>query len=340
MKKKLIIFILLLFLLPVILLIYFTLLEYNPKLEENILINNNVDKIISFNKNYNISTFNIGYAGLGENETFLLDGGKGIYPVKNRHLKYFEGIKKNIKDLKSDFYFIQEIDQSSTRSYNINQIKEIEKTLNYASVYARNLYVKYSVLPPFLFPYGKVDTGIATFSKYNISSSKRIQLYNPFKWPVKIFNFKRAIILNEIDIKNSDKKLILINLHLDAYSDDKSRVLQLKDIYNIANDEFNKGNYVIVGGDFNQLLTKDYSSNPYWAPSNIDISDFKNFKIYTGKKSTCVLNDRPVLMDNYFFVLDGFLVSSNIEVLKIQTVDYKFSNSDHNPVKLKFKLKK
>jgi exonuclease III len=38
-------------------------------------------------------------------------------------------------------------------------------------------------------------------------------------------------------------------------------------------------------------------------------------------------------------VIDGFIVSPNVEVLSVQTIDLDFKNSDHNPVKLTFALK-
>ena len=35
-----------------------------------------------------------------------------------------------------------------------------------------------------------------------------------------------------------------------------------------------------------------------------------------------------------YYVIDGFLVSPNITVDEIKTLDEQFENSDHNPVKL------
>ena len=38
-------------------------------------------------------------------------------------------------------------------------------------------------------------------------------------------------------------------------------------------------------------------------------------------------------------VVDGFLVSDNVEALSLTHVDTQFQWSDHNPVELKFRLK-
>ena len=42
---------------------------------------------------------------------------------------------------------------------------------------------------------------------------------------------------------------------------------------------------------------------------------------------------------NYVTVIDGFIVSDNVEVTENFTVDTEYAFSDHNPVKLTFKLK-
>ncbi|MBP5471130.1 MAG: endonuclease, partial [Lachnospiraceae bacterium] len=36
-----------------------------------------------------------------------------------------------------------------------------------------------------------------------------------------------------------------------------------------------------------------------------------------------------------FYVIDGFIVSDNLEVLSVETQDCQFENTDHNPVVIK-----
>jgi hypothetical protein len=42
---------------------------------------------------------------------------------------------------------------------------------------------------------------------------------------------------------------------------------------------------------------------------------------------------------NFLSVIDGFLVSPNVEIKQVKGYDLKFKNSDHNPVKIWLKLK-
>lgn len=51
-------------------------------------------------------------------------------------------------------------------------------------------------------------------------------------------------------------------------------------------------------------------------------------------------NVTPIGLDIRLVVtVDGFLVSGNVEVTGIAVLDEKFAHSDHNPVKMTFKLK-
>ena len=41
----------------------------------------------------------------------------------------------------------------------------------------------------------------------------------------------------------------------------------------------------------------------------------------------------------YGFIIDGYIASDNIEVLGVETLNQEYRYSDHNPVKLRYKLK-
>ena len=45
----------------------------------------------------------------------------------------------------------------------------------------------------------------------------------PFTFPTRLANLKRGFSVTYSNIENSDKKLVLINAHLDAYDKDNKR---------------------------------------------------------------------------------------------------------------------
>ena len=63
-------------------------------------------------------TFNMGYASLGKDEDFVLDGGKSGRPNSKTIVNdYLDGIKTILTEHTQDFYFIQEVDLKSRRSF-------------------------------------------------------------------------------------------------------------------------------------------------------------------------------------------------------------------------------
>ena len=69
----------------------------------------------------------------------------------------------------------------------------------------------------------------------------------------------------------------------------------------------------------------------------------KGFKFVTDleRPSSRLLNE--VYSGSYdntqLYIIDGYIVSPNIDVRSVETIENNFSYSDHQPVKLKIKLK-
>ena len=58
-------------------------------------------------------------------------------------------------------------------------------------------------------------------------------------------------------------------------------------------------------------------------------------------KPTCRLLNRPydkTSPNTQYYIIDGFIVSSNIKINKVETIDQDFLYSDHNPVSLSLQL--
>ena len=66
------------------------------------------------------------------------------------------------------------------------------------------------------------------------------------------------------------------------------------------------------------------------------------FETDASKPTSRLLNE--VYSGNYdntqLYVIDGFLISPNIEKKSVETIENNFSYSDHHPVKIKIELKK
>ena len=190
-------------------------------------------------------------------------------------------------------------------------------------------------------------------SAYKLSSAQRYALPCPFTWPLRTINLKRCLEIMRAPINGSDKELVLINLHLEAYDEGEGKIAQTNMLKEIMQGEVEKGNYVIVAGDFNQTFSNtDVSMYPclegMWESGLINEEEFGNSIEFYADNSvpTCRSLDRSLVdapekdpQHFQYYMLDGYIVSSNVEVKEVKTLDLGFKNSDHNPVVLNFVLK-
>ncbi len=295
-------------------------------------------------------TWNTGYGALDEREDCYWDGGKGVYGESKKVVhENIDAMKDKISELNPDIFFLQELDLNSKRSFYIDEfasIKEKFKETEYDNSFAKNFKAGLVPLPLYKMT-GKVEAGIATFSKYQITDAERIQLPIPFSWPMSLFNLKRCLLVTRIPIADNEKELVVINLHLEAYDDGAGKAKQLAMLMDIMQEEYNKGNYVIVGGDFNQTFsTTNYEKYPKrndWVCPVIEADKYTDFTFRMDDTyPTCRSLYKPYVdadkSDFQYYMIDGFVVSKNITINSLETINLDFKNTDHNPVSMKISL--
>lgn len=313
----------------------------------------NVAQSVATGKDLELTSWNIGFAAYVQDYTFFMDGGKESRArSKEAVLDSMNHITTTLREQKSDFYNIQEVDFDSTRSYKVDERKLIkDKFKDCSYVFAQNYDSPY-LFYPITRPHGKNKAGIITLSKTKVTDGLRRSL--PIQTDfAKVLDLDRCYSVTRFPTDNG-KEMVLVNLHLSAYTTDPSIVKkQVSMIYETMLEEYNKGNYVVCSGDFNMdLLQKspeifgvplnDNSSwcNPYPVkdiPDHIElIAPFDSEK----KIASCRNNDMPYEPGKTFTcTVDGFLVTDNVEVVSSEVLNEQFMYSDHNPVQIHFILK-
>ena len=337
--------------------VVYMLIQYY-RIEDNLAleINNNQSQIITLNTNYTIATYNIGFGAYTHEFDFFMDKGEMLDGTKvsgsgsrakdkQTVLDNTNGAIKVLKDINADFVFVQEVDTKATRSYKVNQMDMIVNSFDMGYDFAYNFHSAYLFYPIFN-PHGSVEAGQLTLSKYQINSATRRS------FPVatslsKFFDLDRCFVVNRLKIDGSDKELVLINLHMSAYDEGgKIRQQQLAMLNQVLAEEYDKGNYVIAGGDFNHDIANSINmfttqqKVPEWV-FQLEDSDLAEHYSFAGAINcpTCRSTDMPYEKGvNYTVVVDGFIVSDNVQIVKIENIDTDFEYSDHNPATLQFKL--
>lgn len=325
-----------------------TITEYRPADTESVSVAHPAGAVLKPGQQLNLVTWNVGYCGLSSEADFFMDGGKGVRATSSDQVNgNLENIKKVLAEQNPDVMFLQEVDVDSARTYRIDEGQEFSEAfahMGYSSAFAVNHLVSYIPYPwP---PLGQMYAGIQTETRLAANSATRIQLPTPFKWPVRLANLKRCLLVERIPVVDSDKELVLVNAHLEAYDDGEGKAAQTRQLVQLLQREYDKGNYVIAAGDFNQTFSNvDTSAYPLsqdegiWHPGTIDEGSFQEGwqPLMDADVPTCRSLDRPLNADDpdfQYYVIDGYICSENVQVDETKTVDTGFAFSDHNPVKL------
>jgi len=327
-----------------------TLKDYRPAGIERLKVNGEGMPLTGVADTLSLLTWNIGYGGLGKEMDFFYEGGKKVRPSAEDFGRYFSGIMGSLTHSGyPDFVFIQEVDRQSKRSRYIDEAAMIDSIFNgYSSVYATNYRAGFVPIP-LSDPMGQVEAGLLTLSRYRPSEAERVSYPSSYSWPKRLFMLDRCFILSRIKI-SGHADLVLINTHNSAFSDAADmRKKELALLRKAIMDEYAKGNYVIAGGDWNQnplpfnpdSITDRNKTHRITPPIPADF-------LPTGWQWACDLTrvtnrdvNEPYMKGHTgTTIIDFYVVSPNVEVLGVNTLQQDFEYSDHRAVGMRVRLER
>lgn len=336
---------------------------------EEISQNTEAGNELTTEKNYSALTYNIGFGAYTPDFSFFMDGGKSSWAKSKDSVKEtIKGAGELVASKDPDFALVQEIDLDATRSYHVNEYSILKENIPaYNCVFAQN-YDSAFLFYPFTQPHGKSKAGLALFSKYPITGSLRRSFPISTSF-TKFFDLDRCYSISRVPVDNG-KELVIFELHMSAYGNsDAIREGQIRMLSEDMQKEYEAGNYVICGGDFNhdlkaadtQSKASDASNNTQtdsgdsaepesWAypfPRS-ELPEHFSFcldQLSEDEKNNLWNSARNADMEyvpgeTYTVTLDGFIISDNVECTKYENVNTGYSYSDHDPVYMEFYLKK
>ena len=327
-----------------------TLAEYKPAEREEITVAGVAESLPADKTELTVLTWNLGYAALGEEADFFMDGGASVRAGSQEQVETnLDAIVNVLRETDADVSLLQEVDRDSSRSFRVNEVERLQSEFPAQELLFANNYKFFWIPFPLPTTIGKVDAGLVTLSKHKVETAERIALACPFSWPMRTMNMKRCLLVTRVALPDTEKELVLINLHMEAYDDGTGRAAQMAELKEVMDAEAAKGNYVLAGGDFNEMFST-VTGDPYPAQPNTWIAPLLDVRPYTDdwqflmdpSVPTCRLLNQPYKDADkesfQYYMLDGFIVSNNLEVESLETKDLGFVNSDHNPVVLKVRL--
>jgi endonuclease/exonuclease/phosphatase family metal-dependent hydrolase len=302
---------------------------------------------VSLASELTILSWNIGYCGLGAEMDFFYDGGDMVRPSAAQAAKFTGGVLDHLKSsAASDLIILQEVDKRSSRTRMQDQTEAIAAALpGFAHSFGYNYLVRFNPVP-FTNPLGRIEAGQMTLSKTSPVSSERYAYHSAFGWPKQLFMLDRCFLLTRF--KTADgKELVLLNNHNSAYDPGGNlRNVEMPLIRDLMVREYEKGNFVVAGGDWNQNppgFDAAKIGGPFPGQAN-DQMDKALFPAgWTIAYDPAYPSNRNVDMPlragvTKTTVIDFYICSPNVRVIEVTTQPQDFKFSDHNPVLLKIGL--
>ncbi len=312
-----------------ILFIFFSIVEYRPpfELKLNNISQENIFRILEDNTDISILSWNINHALYSNSKNQSNES-----TIKHQ----LENIINHIQKIDADINIIQNVDYKSSRSYSINQVDFVSKSLiDYGVWYAENENIFYKPFP-INNPVGTIKSGILTMSKYMVLDANRYSLPKNNTFFNGLFNMKECMVVLKIPIDKNEKYLYLINFQLtDYYPKGESRNLQLSFLRTKLLELYKEENYVIAGGEWNSKLSKNHPNNKNKyipIPDNFVPEGWK--LIIDEDKSSSISNTHI----NEIIIKHGYIVSPNIEFVNIKFLKECLNYSEHVCAILKVNL--
>ena len=301
---------------------------------------------------YTLATWNLGFGAYSDDYGFFMDGGTESWAFSKdavyQNLGYAED---KLKALNPDLMILQELDIDATRSYHVDEAELMRQAFpEYQSFFAQN-YDSPFLFYPFTQPHGASKAGILTLTRFGFERQVRVGL--PIETGLtKFLDLDRCYSKVWLPVEGG-KALVLYNLHLSAYTSDGTIAQQQLEL--LCADmlaEYQAGNYVMGGGDFNKDLLGD-SAAIFGVPADPGYTWNQPIPEGTVPEGLTLVSsldeadpvpsnrvaDGPYVPGKTFVsTLDGFIVSDNVRVQSCRVVDTGFKCSDHNPVILEFEL--
>lgn len=284
-----------------------------------------------------VTSWNVGYGALGAGADFIADGGENMraldadtIAIATREISLQAGA------FDSQFILLQELANASFLTRNIPVREVIEGNLEgYSKIYWEDLGISTAPKPL------QISHGMGMYARNNIEAARSEEI--PQEPGYFFLNVKRyyAAMVSEVPIAGSDRAWVLINIHLSAFDKDAGvRRAQIQAVFDLAKAEYAKGNYVVVGGDWNMKISPEEFAHTTEDKNLFWVYDFPPEMLPTGWRfgvdettpTVRTLHKPYVEGENYTMIIDGFAYSPNVRLRGVSTLDLGFEHTDHQPV--------
>ncbi len=195
-----------------------------------------------------------------------------------------EKIADTLNSIDADIVLLQEVDIESKRSGFMDQMQYLlnNTNLNYGA-YASMMDVDFV----FSDGLGRINTGNAILSKFQLTEAERIKLRlrTDQSTLVQYGYARRNILKAKIpELSQGSKDFYAVNIHATAFATDDTKKQHINKYVEILSDIQNNNNYFVTGGDLNSVppgSVIDFCESDKCDGENCD-GDYENNEAYHG----------------------------------------------------------
>lgn len=282
-----------------------------------------------------ITVWNLGYAGLGADADFTADGGKMLLPPSRASVERNLGtIRSTLGGLDSDIFLLQETARAGLLTRGVDMLGGVRSALpDYEMFFSSDIRTK--LLPSPL----SLEHGLAMMMRVEAPNPRIVRLPEE---PQAMFGLiRRRYHTQVLELDVGGRPWTVMNLHLSAFDEGADvRMQQLRAVFVAAQEAYAQGRAVVIGGDWNMVLTPTSFPHTSAESALFWIHDFPREELPEGwtivtdpSTPTVRTNERPYHAgENYTTIIDGMIVSPNVVASDVRTLDLGFVATDHQPI--------
>ena len=287
-------------------------------------------------------------SGIGRSSFFGDSCGEGVITDEETVSDAMEAIAETLNVIDADIVFLQEVDLESKRTGYWNQIQYLlDNTYLNHGVYASTWEADFIPSDGL----GRVNTGNAILSRYELGPAERIQLGLRTDQTdlVQYFYLRKNILKAEIpELAVGQKKFLAVNIHATAFATDDTKEQHINKYIEVLNNINDAGDIFVTGGDLNavppgaitdycegDMCTGETFHNPLSDPFHKEGSFFENFPnepdillplygVYSPAIDIALCN----MPEHYTHAPVTSMISDSIYTKYDRKLDYLFTNGD------------
>ena len=289
-----------------------------------------------------VLTWNIGFAGLGARADFIIDGGKHLRALRRHEIdEAAEAIGDTLPGFDAEVILLQEMAGPGFLTRGVDVRKSV---LSRLAQHGTHFWADFRTLliPPPL----RIEHGMLTAATLRDGAPKILELPQDARLYGGALKKYYAGLMTTYPIGDTGRNWVLINIHLSAFDEGaRTRANQIYALKEIARKAYARGDHVIIGGDWNLRLSPAAFPHTTAAKDLFWVHDVPADALPEGwhwavdhTVPTVRTMQKPFVRgENFTFVIDGFAVSPNVEILDVTATDLGFEQTDHHPVLGRFR---